>query len=129
MNDTRDDFTIGIEEEYLLIDPESRDLVADPTEQVLKDCEAAIDPNIGGVSPEFLRAQVEVGTTVCRSISEARTHLRTLRKTVAGVAEEHGMKIIAASTHPFANWSRQRPRTRTDTTSSPRICRPSHTVC
>lgn len=108
MADTREDFTIGIEEEYLLIDPESRDLVAEPTEQVLKDCEAAIDPSVGGVRPEFLRAQVEIGTAVCKSIGEARIQLTTLRRTVASVAEKHGMKIIAASTHPFANWSRQR---------------------
>ena len=108
MNDTRDDFTIGIVEEYLLVDSESHDLVVDSTKRVLKDCEAAIDPGIGGVSPEFPRAQVEVGTTVCRSISESRSNLRTLRRAVAGMAEEHDRKINTASTHPFADWSRQR---------------------
>ncbi len=101
-------FTVGIEEEYLLIDPETRDLVVDPPESLLKECEAAIPPGIGGVRPEFLRAQVEVGTAVCRSIAEARDQLSTLRRTVSGVAEGHGMKIIAASTHPFADWSLQR---------------------
>jgi len=101
-------FTVGIEEEYLLIDPETRDLISDPSDDVLQECEAAIDPSVGGVRPEFLRAQVEVGTEVCTSIAEARHHLTTLRRTVAGVAENHGMKIIAASTHPFANWSSQR---------------------
>jgi glutamate---cysteine ligase / carboxylate-amine ligase len=106
--ETQEKFSVGIEEEYLLIDPETRDLVADPSDDVLKDCEAAIDPDIGGVRPEFLRAQVEVGTAVCYSIDEARTQLSTLRRTVAEVAESHGMKIIAASTHPFANWSSQR---------------------
>lgn len=101
-------FTVGIEEEYLLIDPETRDLISEPSDAVLQDCEAAIDASVGGVRPEFLRAQVEVGTEVCTSIAEARHHLTTLRRTVAEVAENHGMKIIAASTHPFANWSSQR---------------------
>ena len=60
MAETQEKFSVGIEEEYLLIDPETRDLVADPS----KDCEAAIDPDIGGVRPEFLGAQIEVGTAV-----------------------------------------------------------------
>lgn len=107
MVDTGDEFTVGIEEEYLLIDPETRDLMVDPSEDVLKDCEAAIGPEIGAVSPEFLRAQIEVGTAVCRSIGEARTQLSKLRRTVSDIAGRHGMKIIAASTHPFADWSHQ----------------------
>jgi len=101
-------FTIGVEEEYLLIDPETRDLVADPTEAVLKDCEAAIGADLGMVRPEFLRAQVEIGTAVCGSVSEGLEKLTKLRRTVAGVAESHGLKILAASTHPFASWTRQR---------------------
>ena len=108
MPSSTEKFTVGIEEEYLLIDPETRDLISEPSDAVLQDCEAAIDASVGGVRPEFLRAQVEVGTEVCTSIAEARHHLTTLRRTVAEVAENHGMKIIAASTHPFANWSSQR---------------------
>lgn len=107
MTDLSEAFTVGIEEEYLLIDPETRNLVANPSDAVLKDCEAAVDPAIGGVRPEFLRAQIEVGTVVCHSIAEARMQLSTLRRTVADVADSHGMKIIAASTHPFADWARQ----------------------
>ena len=64
MAETQEKFSVGIEEEYLLIDPETRDLVADPSDDVLKDWEAAIDPDIGGVRPKFLRAQIEVGTAV-----------------------------------------------------------------
>ena len=73
--ETQEKFSVGIEEEYLLIDPETRDLVADPSDDVFKDCETAIDPDIGGVRPEFLRGQIEVGTAVCYSIDEARTQL------------------------------------------------------
>jgi len=82
MTEMPEEFIVGIEEEYLLIDPATRDLVADPSDDVLKDCEAAIHPDIGGVRPEFLRAQIEVGTAVCHSIDEARSQLSTLRRTV-----------------------------------------------
>lgn len=101
-------FTIGIEEEYLLIDPATRDLVDDPPPSLLTECEAAIPAETGGVRPEFLRAQVEVGTAVCHSLAEARQRLVSLRRTVAAAADRHGMRIIAASTHPFATWATQR---------------------
>ncbi|MEM6667472.1 MAG: carboxylate-amine ligase, partial [Pseudomonadota bacterium] len=96
-------FTLGIEEEYLLVDLESRDLAASPPEAFLSDCEARLG---GAVSPEFLRCQVEIGTPVCASLTEARDHLAHLRGTIAGVAQQHGMAPIAASTHPFADWDR-----------------------
>ena len=59
MPSSTEKFTVGIEEEYLLIDPETRDLISEPSDAVLQDCEAAIDASVGGVRPEFLRAQVE----------------------------------------------------------------------
>jgi carboxylate-amine ligase len=96
--------TLGIEEEYLLVDPASRDLAVDPPAELMRACEAALDADAGAVSPEFLRAQIEVGTTVCHSIGEAREKLASLRRTVIGAAEEHGLALIAASTHPFADW-------------------------
>ncbi len=101
-------FTIGIEEEYLLVDPATRDLVSDPPPALMRDCEALIAEEVGAVRPEFLRAQVEVGTSVCRTIGEARGKLARLRLAVARVAERHGVAVIAASTHPFAEWTRQR---------------------
>jgi carboxylate-amine ligase len=104
----KEDFTIGIEEEYLLIDPESRDLVADPPAGFLDKCEHALPANIGNVAPEFLRAQLEVDTPVCHSIAECREKLSALRRFTAETARENGLGIIAASTHPFANWMKQR---------------------
>lgn len=101
-------FTIGIEEEYLLVDPQTRDLVADPPRGLLKDCEALVPSDIGAVQPEFLRAQVEVGTTICASIAEARERLGGLRRCIRDAAARHGLAPIAASTHPFANWRAQR---------------------
>src|SRR5690606_36724799 len=62
----------------------------------------------GQVSPEFLRAQIEIGTKVCNSIAEVREELGRLRKCVSNVAERHGCAPIAASTHPFARWLDQR---------------------
>jgi len=98
-------FTIGIEEEYLLVDPQTGALADEPTEEILADCAAGIDESIGVVVPEFLRAQVEVGTAVCGSIKEVRSKLATLRLRVAEAARSRGLGVIAASTHPFAEWS------------------------
>lgn len=98
-------FTIGIEEEYLLDDLESRDLVEDPDPLMLKRCEEALGTQ---VTPEFLRAQIEVGTRVCRSLEEARADLSHLRRTIADIAREYGCAPIAVSTHPFAPWHTQK---------------------
>ena len=98
-------FTIGIEEEYLLVDRTSRDLVSEPPASMMAECEKRLS---GQVSHEFLRSQIEVGTRVCRNIVEARADLAHLRATVAEVAGRHGMAPMAASTHPFARWDLQR---------------------
>ncbi len=95
-----DDLTIGIEEEYQIINPESRELTSyiqeflDHGRIVLKD----------QVKPEFMQSQVEVGSKVCRNIKEARSEVVRLRRMVADVAEKHGRKIVAAGTHPFSRW-------------------------
>ncbi len=100
-------FTVGIEEEYLLVDKSSRDLVSDPPKQLLSDCEAALADLGGQVSPEFMRSQIEVGTRVCSSIKEARADLARLRATIATCADRYGLAPIASSTHPFAEWDAQ----------------------
>lgn len=104
----KQDFTIGIEEEYLLVDPVSRDLAADPPAELLTECQRTITADVGAVAPEFLRAQIEVGTAVCRSLAECRQKLSALRGFAARAAEDHGLRVIAASTHPFAAWTEQR---------------------
>lgn len=98
-------FTMGIEEEYLLVDRASRDLLADPPAELFRDCERRLSSQ---VTPEFLRSQIEVGTPICRSVGEARAALVRLRSTVAEVAAGYDAAIIAASTHPFAHWTTQR---------------------
>lgn len=96
--------TVGIEEEYLLVERTSRDLAAAPPDSMLDECEALLE---GRVSPEFLRAQIEVGTHPAATVAEARADLAHLRSTVARVSEAHGLAPIAASTHPFARWQDQ----------------------
>ncbi|WP_088348168.1 MULTISPECIES: carboxylate-amine ligase [Rhodomicrobium] len=100
-------FTLGIEEEYLLVDKVSRDLAADPPKELFSDCEAALAEFGGQVTPEFMRSQIEVGTRVCKTIKEAREDLARLRRTIADCAANYGLAPIAASTHPFAEWEDQ----------------------
>ncbi len=97
-------FTIGIEEEYLLVDKETRDLASEPPKELLAACEAIYE---GQVSPEFLRSQIEIGTEVCSTLGEARQELARLRATIAEVASAFNLAPIAASTHPFAKWTQQ----------------------
>lgn len=98
-------FTVGIEEEYLLVDRVTRDLDSDPPAALLQEC-----TELGGgqITPEFLRSQIEVGTRVCRTMQEARADLGRLRSIIVNVAGKHGLSPIAASTHPFARADMQR---------------------
>ena len=96
--------TIGIEEEYLLVDRGSRDLVSDAPPGLMEEAKKALKDQ---VSPEFLQCQIEVGTTVCKTVGEARADLLRLRHTLGRIASEHDLAPIAASTHPFADWSHQ----------------------
>jgi carboxylate-amine ligase len=98
-------FTVGIEEEYLLVDKQTRDLVTSPPDSLM---EEAVEACGSQVSPEFLESQIEIGTRVCSNIDEARVDLVRLRRSIIDVAASYGLAPIAASTHPFANWSEQR---------------------
>ena len=97
------DFTIGIEEEYLLVDRDSLALAPAPPE-LMEKCGAALE---GQFSPEFLECQVEIGSKVCNNVAEARNDLRHLRGTVARLAGEYNLAPIAASCHPFSDWRDQ----------------------
>lgn len=104
MPTTEPSFTIGIEEEYLFVDPTTRALVDTPPDALFADCEARLKDL---VKPEFLKSQIEVATKVCRDIPEARENLRSLRHAVVEIAGNHGVAPIAASTHPFSEWQEQ----------------------
>lgn len=106
-------FTLGIEEEYLLIDLETLDLAVDPPAAMMKECRRRVQRN-EQVSRELLRSQIEVGTRKCSTVQEARDDLGLLRNVIGDVAADYGLAPIAASTHPFAHWASQKqtPRQR-----------------
>ncbi len=105
MTSNKPEFTLGVEEEYLLVDKKTRGLVVDPPNSLLGECEEVLG---GQVTTELLRSQIEVGTKVCKNIQEVRTDLSRLRRTVIDVAGRHGLAPIACSTHPFSRWSEQK---------------------
>ncbi len=99
--------TLGVEEEFFLVDPESRDLLPDPDPRIFEAC----NENRGDhkVVAEFLRSQIETTTKVCSSVSEVRSALIDTRRLVIDAAAQHGASVMAASTHPFAAWHQQVP--------------------
>jgi glutamate---cysteine ligase / carboxylate-amine ligase len=97
-------FTLGIEEEFQLVDPVSRDLRSHIQELL----EAGKDTNLGDqLKAELHQSVVEVGTKVCANIHEARVEVVRLRRQVAQMAEQAGARIASAGTHPFASWMEQ----------------------
>lgn len=98
-------FTLGVEEEYLLVDKETRSLVIDPPDSLMQEAEAKCGAQ---VTSELLRSQIEVGTRVCNNVQEAREDLSILRRSIIEVASNHGLAPIAASTHPFSSWTDQK---------------------
>lgn len=105
MSLTEPAFTIGVEEEYLLVDRETRDLVSDPPPELMLECDRRCGEQ---VSPELMRSQIEIGTVVCRDVSEASSEIRRLRRVIADVCAQYGYAPVAVSTHPFARWLEQK---------------------
>jgi len=97
-------FTIGIEEEYMVIDPVSRELKSHEQKIVEAASKLLTDDQ---VKAEMHQAVVEVGTGICKNTSEARKDLGNLRKTVSEVAVDLGLQIGASGTHPFSMWQQQ----------------------
>jgi len=97
--------TLGIEEEYLLVEQATGAVAAEPPDELFA---ALHERTAGRAFPEFLRAQVEVATPVCRDIAEARRELAGLRKAVIEEAGRFGLAPIAASSHPFSLTSKQK---------------------
>ena len=98
------DFTLGIEEELQIIDPQSRDLRSHITE-MLDEGRMILGEQ---VKPEMHQSMIEVGTGICSNIQEAKTDVKKLRRTIADLAGAKGLRIAAASTHPFASWKDQK---------------------
>ena len=94
-------YTIGIEEEYFLVDAETKTVAAERPEAFFAAAKAALGTQVRG---ELLQSQIEVTTEPHHDMSTARTELRHLRSTIAKVAADHGLAILAAGTHPTAAW-------------------------
>lgn len=97
------DFTLGVEEEYQIIDPDTRDLrshmskIVDGGKIVLQE----------QVKAEMHQSVVEVGTNICKNIQEARKDISNLRLKITELAHKNGLIVGAAGTHPFARWQDQ----------------------
>src|SRR6266849_1104355 len=95
--------TIGIEEEYQIIDPQTRELSSYIT-QILEEGRLILREQ---VKPELHQAMVEIGSTVCQTPAELRAELVRLRRAIMELAGKNGLKIVAAGTHPFSSWLTQ----------------------
>jgi len=98
-----DQFTLGIEEEFQIVDPATRELKSHVSE-ILDEGKLLLGEKI---KPEMIQSMIEVGTGVCANIQEAREDISKLRCIISTLARKKGMEIVAASTHPFSKWSEQ----------------------
>ena len=97
-------FTLGIEEEFQIVDPETRELRSH-IEQIIEQGKLILKEN---VKHEMHQSVVEMGTEICTNIQMARTEVIRLRSEVAKLAHKNGLRIAAAGTHPFSHWKDQR---------------------
>ena len=96
-------FTLGIEEEYMVIDPQTRELKSHEQKIVIEGQKMIRDK----VKAEMHQAVVEVGTDICRDITEAHEDVATLRRTISQIAADQGLWVGASGTHPFSHWESQ----------------------
>ena len=99
-----DQFTLGIEEEFQIVDPRTRELRSHVVE-ILEEGVTLLGEQI---KPEMIQSMVEVGTGICRNIQEARADITNLRSVISSLARKNGLVIIAASTHPISRWQDQK---------------------
>lgn len=100
------DITLGIEEELMVVDPGSREVVPDPDERIL--AQASERAGEHKVVSELLRSQMETNSRVCASIAEIEQSLKETRRCAIEAARAHGTRVIASSTHPWARWQDQK---------------------
>jgi glutamate---cysteine ligase / carboxylate-amine ligase len=96
-------FTLGIEEEYMVVDPETKELKSHQQKIVTEGQKVIKDK----VKAEMHQAVVEVGTDICQNIDEAFNDVSILRKTISGIAGDLGLWVGASGTHPFSHWESQ----------------------
>ena len=100
----RPSFSIGIEEEYQTIDPETRDLRSHIHAEIVQKGKTLL---ANRVKPEMHQSVIEIGTDVCRNIQEANDEIREIRRQMITLAQENDLRLAACATHPFAQWSKQ----------------------
>ncbi len=100
----RPTFTLGIEEEYQTIDPETRDLRSHIATEMLAQGKLRLEER---VKAELHQSVIEVGTRICKNIQEAQEDLFDLRRNMIRLAEENGLQLVSGATHPFADWRAQ----------------------
>ena len=101
---SRPSLTIGIEEEYQTIDPETRDLRSHIQAEIIEKGRMILAEQ---VKPEMHQSVIEIGTVVCKNIHQAKEEIRTIRREIVNLARKNGLRIAAGGTHPFAEWARQ----------------------
>ena len=99
-----DQYTLGIEEEFQIVDPVTRELRSHVSE-ILDEGRMLLGEQI---KPEMIQSQIEVGTGVCKNIQEARADITNLRSIISSLAQKNNLKIVAASTHPISRWQDQK---------------------
>jgi carboxylate-amine ligase len=104
MSPQAEEFTIGVEEEYQIIDPQTRQLCA-RSQRILPTAQSALGDKV--VQLEFRESQIEVVTPICRSLWDVRTQLLHSRGKVIAAAAKESNQIAAAGTHPFSHWQEQ----------------------
>jgi len=97
-------FTIGIEEEYQTIDPETRDLRSHIQVELLEKGKMVLQER---VKAEMHQSVVEVGTGICKNIKEAKAEVKDLRRNIIRLARENGLRVASVATHPFSDWRTQ----------------------
>lgn len=97
----RPTFTIGIEEEYQTVDPDTRDLRSHIHAEIIEKGRLLLQER---VKAEMHQSVVEVGTSVCANIKDAKEELKKLRRDMIRLSRENGLRLASAATHPFADW-------------------------
>ncbi len=103
-SDNQETYTLGIEEEFMIIEPETRELQSH-IQAIFEEGKLLLKENF---KPEMHASVIETGTNICKNIQEARREVTNLRTSLAMLADQHGLRIAAAGTHPFSHWRDQR---------------------
>ena len=98
-------FSIGLEEEYLIVNKYDGELIIDPPKNLMRDFKKKLKQQ---VKPEFLKSQIEVRTKVCSTIKDLKKDLIFLRKNISEILNQYDLAPIAVSIHPFSRWEQQK---------------------